>query len=175
MRFVDVWDHWIIILYFYLSGTCFYLGNNYLITNKHIINDLLTKKWLISNSYVKNIPIDIIFISPNDIDIAIIKISSSFHGTSKEVNYLTTLPMIGFNKNIKLNKLTEIFSLSYNYFPLDIILNICIPFYSSGEINKVRNLQGFYMLKRSKCFVPWIFLKTIPKFFSILGRNFTFW
>ena len=50
--------------------------------------------------------------------------------------------MIGFNKNIKLNKLTEIFSLSYNYFPLDIILNICIPFYSSGEINKVISNKG---------------------------------
>lgn len=116
-------------------GSCFYLSNGILLTNKHIIEDDTKTDWFISNNYIKHVKVEVFYVSDSEIDVALVKVSLK----NKDFHIKTMIqmknPCISTGKSREVNE--KVYSLSYNYFPISSIFTILSPSYSSGTINKV--------------------------------------
>lgn len=116
-------------------GSCFYLSNGLLLTNKHIIEDDSKKEWFISNSFLKHVKVEVFYVSESEIDIALLRISVK--NTDFHIKTLSKMKnsRISTGKSMEINE--KVYSLSYNYFPISSIFTILSPSYSSGTINKI--------------------------------------
>ncbi len=125
------------INYLFKSATCFYIGKDYFLTNKHYYNDVKTKngnldnlntqnKVFIYNNYIgKSIEVKFVFITENSLDIAIMKLVNK-----EDLVNINNLKRIDIKRSLKLKPLDEIYSLSYSYFSLDDMFKIQVPIYT---------------------------------------------
>lgn len=134
----------IIILLYCCSATCFYIGKNYFLTNKHFYFDVkantsdeASRKYTtnnpvyISNNYFTNyIEVKFIYISQNELDLAVLVPVLDQDKIGIE-EFLTRIPI---DLSINVARLRDIYSLNYSYFSVNDLLALKVPFYSVSLI-----------------------------------------